>query len=68
MVGRTVIRKSLFLASSNELGADRRAFELLIGRQNKYLHQRGLFLDLVIWEDFLDTLSPTRLQDAGFPR
>jgi hypothetical protein len=43
--------------------ADRRAFEQLIGRQNKYWHERGFFLELVIWEDFLDAMSPTRLQD-----
>lgn len=59
-----MVTKSVFLASSNELVADRRAFEQLIGRQNKYWHDRGFFLEAVIWEDFLDAMSPTRLQDT----
>jgi hypothetical protein len=56
------IRK-LFLASSEELKEDRREFEILIGRKNKDWVARGVFLELVIWEDFLDALSSTRLQD-----
>ena len=52
----------VFLASSIELKADRKAFEILIGRRNKAWHARGVFLDLVIWEDFLDAVSPTRKQ------
>ena len=59
-----MITKSVFLASSNELVADRRAFEQLIGRQNQYWHDRSFFLELVIWEHFLDAMSRTRLQDA----
>ena len=52
----------VFLASSIELKADREAFEILINRKNKAWHSRGVFLDLVIWEDFLDAVSPTRKQ------
>ncbi len=53
----------IFLASSAELHEDRRDFELLLGRKNKEWVPRGVFLELVIWEDFLDALAPTRLQD-----
>jgi hypothetical protein len=53
----------IFLASSSELEEDRRHFEILINRKNKQWVDRGIFLDLVIWEDFLDALSKTRLQD-----
>ncbi len=53
----------IFLASSSELHEDRREFELLLGRKNKEWVPRGVFLELVIWEDFLDALSATRLQD-----
>src|SRR5258708_32402824 len=53
----------IFLASSFELEEDRRHFEILIDRKNKPWVDRGMFLDLVIWEDFLDALSKTRLQD-----
>ena len=53
----------IFLASSSELKADRDAFEIFINRKNKEWHARGVFLQLIIWEDFLDAMSNTRLQD-----
>ena len=53
----------VFLASSSELKADRDEFEIFINRKNKEWHARGTFLDLVTWEDFLDAMSQTRLQD-----
>jgi hypothetical protein len=54
----------IFLASSEELKEDRRDFEIFIYRKNKdWVPHRGIFLDLVVWEDFLDALSKTRLQD-----
>jgi hypothetical protein len=53
----------IFLASSSELEADRRAFEIFIGRQNRELVKKGIFLELQIWEDFIDAMSQTRLQD-----
>lgn len=56
-------KRRIFLASSAELVEDRREFEIFINRQNKRWHERGVFLDLVIWEDFIDAVSQTRLQD-----
>jgi hypothetical protein len=56
-------RKKLFLASSAELSEDRKEFEIFIGRKNKDWHNKGVFLELDIWEDFLDAVSKTRLQD-----
>jgi len=56
-------KKKIFLASSAELVDDRRQFELLINRKNKVWVEKGVFLELVIWEDFLDAVSQTRLQD-----
>ena len=53
----------LFLASSSELKGDRQQFEIFIGRKNKKWVNKGIFLELIIWEDFLDALSQTRLQD-----
>ena len=53
----------LFLASSAELEADRRQFEIFLNRKNREWVEKGAFLDLVIWEDFLDAVSQTRLQD-----
>jgi hypothetical protein len=51
------------LASSAELKEDRKEFEIFIGRKNKEWVDKGVFLNLVIWEDFLDAVSQTRLQD-----
>jgi hypothetical protein len=56
-------RKKLFLASSAELGEDRKEFEIFVNRKNKDWVGKGLFLELVVWEDFLDAVSKTRLQD-----
>ena len=55
--------KRIFLASSQELKEDRQQFEIFVNRKNKEWVSRGVFLELVIWEDFLDALSSTRLQD-----
>ena len=53
----------IFLASSSELAAERAAFEVRINRRNKLWHDDGLFLHLDIWEDYVDAMSLTRLQD-----
>ena len=55
--------KRIFLASSAELKTDRDQFEIFIARKNKEWHAKGVALDLVNWEDFLDAMSHTRLQD-----
>ena len=57
------LKKKLFLASSSELENDRVQFELFINRKNKIWHDQGIFVELVIWKDFLDAMSITRLQD-----
>ncbi|CAN5782740.1 hypothetical protein BH24BAC1_BH24BAC1_40890 [soil metagenome] len=56
-------KKKIFLASSSELKEDRQQFEVFINRKNKEWHDKGVFLELVVWEDFLDAVSKTRLQD-----
>jgi hypothetical protein len=58
-----MLTKKIFLASSAELKEDRKEFEIFIGRKNKDWVDKGVFLDLVIWEDFLDAMSQRRLQD-----
>jgi len=58
-----VITRKLFLASSAELKDDRREFEILISRKNSDWINKGAFLRPVVWEDFLDALAQTRLQD-----
>jgi len=52
----------LFLASSAELKTDREQFEIFINRKNKAWIDKGIFLHLDIWEDFLDAMSATGLQ------
>lgn len=52
----------VFLASSQELAADRQAFAELMRRRNDDWVGRGVHLRLVIWEDFIDAMSKTRLQ------
>jgi hypothetical protein len=58
-----MLNRKIFLASSSELKEDRKEFEILINRKNNDWVQRGVHLELVVWEDFLDAVSKTRLQD-----
>ncbi len=53
----------IFLASSSELKDDREKFEIFISRKNKEYVKAGVYLELVLWEDFIDAMSATRLQD-----
>ncbi|MEM7758149.1 MAG: hypothetical protein AAF298_08500 [Cyanobacteria bacterium P01_A01_bin.40] len=53
----------IFLASDSELKSDREQFEIFINRKNKEYIKKNIFLELVLWEDFLDAMSSTRLQD-----
>ena len=55
--------QKIFLASSSELQDDRKEFEIFLNRKNKEWVGKGVFLELILWEDFLDALSRTRLQD-----
>lgn len=56
-------RQKIFLASSSELLTDRDQFEIFIGRKNNDWVEKQIFLELIRWEDFLDAMSQTRLQD-----
>ena len=51
----------IFLASSCELCQDRDDFELYFLRENK--PKQGYYLEIIRWENFLDAMSETRLQD-----
>ncbi|MBN7815639.1 hypothetical protein [Algoriphagus pacificus] len=53
----------IFIASSSELKEDRDDFRLFISNQNDLLHKKGIYLELVQWEEFLDSISDSRLQD-----
>jgi predicted DNA-binding protein with PD1-like motif len=53
----------IFLASSAEFSDDRKDFELYFRRLNDERLKRGCYLNIVLWENFLDAMSKTRLQD-----
>jgi len=53
----------IFLASSEELREDRDAFELYFRQQNDQFRRQGLYLEINRWENFLDAMSETRLQN-----
>lgn len=53
----------VFLASSSELKEEREQFEIFINRENQQLYEQGIFIKLVVWENFIDAMSQTRLQD-----
>ena len=53
----------VFLASSKELRDDRDDFDLHFRHKNDLLRDRGIYLQIVRWEYFLDAMSETRLQD-----
>ena len=53
----------IFLASSQELREDRDAFDLYFRQQNDRLRDGGSYLEIVRWENFLDAMSNSRLQD-----
>jgi hypothetical protein len=57
------LKTRLFLASSSELKAERGAMDARINSKNKLWHADGIFLHLDVWEDFIDAMSRTRLQD-----
>jgi len=53
----------LFLASSAELRADRDEFDRYFRERNDELLKQGLYLQIIRWENFLDAMSDTRLQE-----
>ncbi len=53
----------IFLASSYELKEEREMFEQFIGRKNKKLVDKQVYLHLDVWEDLPSHLSETRSQD-----
>lgn len=54
--------KKIFLASSAELKADRDTFERMLARINPQWRSRDITFDLILWENFIDAMSPEGLQ------
>jgi hypothetical protein len=62
--GTTKLRKiQIFLASSEELRDDRDKFDIHFRQLNDELIEKDLYLVINRWENFLDAMSETRLQD-----
>jgi internalin A len=61
--GKKVRTIEIFLASSEELRDDRDEFDRYFREQNDHLLEKGLYFKIVRWENFLDAMSQTRLQD-----
>lgn len=53
----------IILVSSNELIEDRKKFEIAIKNLNKYKINKGVFLELVVWENSDEVISKTKLQE-----
>lgn len=53
----------IFIASSSELVDDRKEFREFLSIENDRLQKNGVYLELVQWENFLDAVSKTSLQD-----
>lgn len=53
----------IFIASSSELKEDRIKVREFLSNENDLLHKKGIYLELVQWEYFLDAISDSRLQD-----
>ena len=53
----------IFLASSSELKDDREQLEIFISRQSKTLYDKGVDLELAVWENFLDAMSESHSQE-----
>ena len=53
----------IFLASSRELEEERDAFDRYFRERNDLFVDKGVYLELIRWENFLDAMSETRLQD-----
>ena len=61
--GDKITTLRIYLASSSELREDRDAFELYLRQRNDELRKQAIYLEIIRWENFLDAMSDTRLQD-----
>ena len=53
----------VFLASSAELSMERKEIALMISRLNNAWVDKGIYLELVIWEDLMHSFRGERIQD-----
>ncbi|MCI0601442.1 hypothetical protein L0156_00355 [bacterium] len=53
----------IFLASSGEMEPERREIELLIRRENDRMFNKGLYLQLIVWEELSHSFRGAGIQD-----
>jgi DNA replication protein DnaC len=58
-----VKKYKVFLASSDELAPERKEIALMISRQNNAWVEKDVYLELVVWEDLLQSFRGERIQD-----
>lgn len=63
LLERPLRKVHIFLASSEELRKDRDEFEIYFRQLNDELLKQNRYLSIHRWENFLDAMSETRLQD-----
>jgi len=54
----------IFLASSDELNDERKEISLFIQKENNILVKKDIFLEIVVWEDLLQSFNCERIQDS----
>jgi len=59
----TIQKTKIFIASSNDLSQERKEIVLWAARKNKKLIEQNKFIDLVLWEDLLQSFQGERIQD-----
>lgn len=57
-----MVTTRIFLASSSELKTERDEFRNFLAVENDRLHKQGVYLELVQWEHFLDSISHSSKQ------
>jgi len=58
-----VKKYKVFLASSDELAPERKEIALMISRRNNAWVEKDVYLELVVWEDLLQSFRGERIQD-----
>jgi internalin A len=53
----------IFIASSHDLAEERMQIEFIISKINSKSQENDYFLEMELWESFIDAMSQTRLQD-----
>jgi hypothetical protein len=59
----TIQKTKIFIASSNDLSHERKEITLWASRKNKKLIAQNQYIDLVLWENLLQSFQGKRVQD-----